>query len=93
MQFGEAGRGPGAKGKQLFALDTTAEFETRLNNLTEELVETESQHFLGQNPTPLDDWLKVVALVAKKRWENREADKWCGHCGNPKCEVKVRWMW
>jgi hypothetical protein len=93
MQFGEAGRGPGAKGKQLFALDTTAEFETRLNNLAEELVETESQHFLGQNPTPLDDWLKVVALVAKKRWENREADKWCEHCGNPKCEVKVRWMW
>ena len=88
MQFGEAGRGPGPKGKQLFALDTTAEFETRLNGLADELDESRSQHFLGQNATPYDDWLKTVAVAAKKRWENREADRWCGHCGAPSAKSK-----
>jgi NADH pyrophosphatase NudC (nudix superfamily) len=88
MQFGDAGRGPGTKGRELFALDTMAEFEARINRLAESINGTKSKRSMAISGTPMDDWLRQVALKAKRRWENRRTEKWCGHCGSPDAKSK-----
>ncbi|EDU41928.1 zf-MYND domain containing protein [Pyrenophora tritici-repentis] len=84
MQFGDLGRGPGPKGKQLFALDTPEEFAIRFSHLARGADPSQSQHTLAISGTPFDDWLLEVAIRVKKRWDNKDKEKWCGHCGAPK---------
>jgi hypothetical protein len=88
MQFGDIGRGPGPKGKQLFALDTPQEFAMRFSKLATGADPSKSQRTLAISGTPVDDWLGEVALRAKKRWDNRAKEKWCGHCGAPSAKSK-----
>ncbi|KAG9194663.1 hypothetical protein G6011_04698 [Alternaria panax] len=88
MQFGDIGRGPGPKGKQLFALDTAEEFAMRFSKLAKGTDSSKSQRTLTISGTPADDWLEEVALRAKKRWDNRANEKWCGHCGAPRAKSK-----
>lgn len=83
MQFGEIGRGPGPKGKQLFALDTPEEFAIRFSHLAKGADPSKSQRNLTISGTPFDDWLEEVAVRVKRRWDSRENEKWCGHCGAP----------
>ncbi|RMZ72612.1 hypothetical protein GMOD_00007622 [Pyrenophora seminiperda CCB06] len=88
MQFGDIGRGPGPKGKQLFALDTPEEFAIRFSHLAKGADPSKSQRSLAIPGTPLDEWLLEVAIRVKERLENREKDKWCGHCGAPNAASK-----
>lgn len=83
MQFGDLGRGPGPKGKQLFALDTPEEFALRFSQLAKGTDPTKHKTTLDINPTPVDDWLEEVAIRTKRRWDNRHKENWCGHCGAP----------
>ncbi|KAF2829231.1 hypothetical protein CC86DRAFT_187080 [Ophiobolus disseminans] len=89
MQFGDAGRGPGLNGKQLFALDTTAEHQSRVmrtmgGNDPEKTPKTSG----AIRGTPYDDWLTEVATRVKKKWDNRHEEHWCGHCGSPDATSK-----
>ena len=88
MQFGDVGRGPGPKGKQLFALDTPEEFAIRFSHLAKGVDPSQSQRSLAIDGKLLDDWLKQVAIRVKKRWDNRDEGKWCGHCGAPNAASK-----
>jgi hypothetical protein len=88
MQFGDIGRGPGPKGKQLFALDTPEEFAMRFSKLAKGTDPSKSQRNLAISGTPADDWLEEVAIRTKKRWDNRADEKWCGHCGAPGAKSK-----
>ncbi|KAF2109880.1 hypothetical protein BDV96DRAFT_584753 [Lophiotrema nucula] len=81
IQFGDAGRGPGEKGKGLFALDTPEEFQARVMVLFGGNTQPKTNERIGS--TPDDEWLKQVAQKVKERWEKREEEKWCGHCGGP----------
>jgi hypothetical protein len=88
MQFGDIGRGPGEKGKGLFALDTWDEFVTRLPNLADGNDGNVTKTSARVGSTPLyDTWLKKVARRAKQRWDKQDEEKWCGHCGGPVPEV------
>ncbi|CAI9632403.1 unnamed protein product [Alternaria burnsii] len=88
MQFGDVGRGPGPKGKQLFALDTPEEFAVRFSKLAKGANSSKSQRTLAISGTPVDDWLEQVALRTKERWDKRAKEKWCGHCGAPCAKSK-----
>ena len=88
MQFGDIGRGPGPKGKQLFALDTPEEFALRFSMLAKGTDPSKSDRTLAISGTPVDDWLWEVAMRTKKRWMNRATEKWCGHCGAPGAKSK-----
>ncbi|KAI0158233.1 hypothetical protein GGR57DRAFT_510408 [Xylariaceae sp. FL1272] len=81
LQFGELGRGPGANGKALFALDTEEEFLDRMSQVAEDHIEESFRVSLRIGESPDDEWLKEVAKKVKERWERRAVEKWCGHCG------------
>jgi hypothetical protein len=83
MQFGDIGRGPGPKGKELFALDTPDEFALRFSKLAKGTNPSKSKRSLAISGTPVDGWLMEVAQRVKTRWDNRRTEKWCGHCGVP----------
>lgn len=88
MQFGDAGRGPGIKGKQTFALDNMAEFEARWSRLAAGTDTSKSKQSRTLTGTSVDDWLTEVAIRAKKRWDERATSKWCAHCGAPDATFK-----
>jgi hypothetical protein len=83
MQFGDIGRGPGEKGRELFALDTPDEFALRFSKLATGTDPSKSKRTVVISGTPVDDWLTEVAQRVKTRWQNRRTEKWCGHCGAP----------
>jgi hypothetical protein len=99
MQFGELGRGPGAKGKMPFALDTRDEFNARHARLAMASVVVGVSKRIGFSDWPDDAaaeereyglaalppsaLLVDIARRVKERWENRDKEKWCGYCGAP----------
>jgi hypothetical protein len=104
MQFGKLGRGPGAKGKMPFALDSRAELNARHARLAED---SEIQNVFQRMELP--DWSDVAltegtykglsalpesallvdaARRVKERLENRDKEKWCGYCGAPGLKSK-----
>ena len=83
MQFGDTGRGPGPKGKELFALDTPEEFALRFSKLATGTDSSKTKETLAISGTSVDDWLTEVAQRVKTRWDNRKTERWCGHCGVP----------
>ncbi|KAH8836097.1 hypothetical protein DL96DRAFT_1576709 [Flagelloscypha sp. PMI_526] len=83
MQFGDVGRGPGVKGKATFALDTSEEFRDRLNMVAEGIDPSFRRVSRRIGPCQWDNWLRDVAGRVKARWDRRESEKWCGHCGAP----------
>ena len=87
MQLGDVGRGPGAKGKGTFALDTIDEYKERLMQLADGNDAGKARSSLRVGPSEHDWWLKDVARRAKARWDKRETAKWCGHCGGPGPEL------
>ncbi|KAK7460639.1 hypothetical protein VKT23_009356 [Stygiomarasmius scandens] len=89
MQFGDVGRGPGAKGQGLFALDTMNEYYDRLEKITEGNDDSFTKMSQRIGPSNDDKWLKLVAKKAKERWEERDAERWCGHCGAPGVAAKA----
>ncbi|KII85143.1 hypothetical protein PLICRDRAFT_45285 [Plicaturopsis crispa FD-325 SS-3] len=92
MQFGSKGRGSGGELFQLETMDKWHEFTERVAHI---LVPTKRDatrigpHAWG------DPWLKKCAKRVKARWENREAEPWCGYCGAPaptkRCPCKGPW--
>lgn len=91
LQFGDAGRGPGKKGQGLFALDTAIEFDQRLDSVCQGTVQGSFSvsHRMNPHRVPtMDKWLREVAAKVKGRWEARDEEKWCGHCGTPAKEDK-----
>ncbi|OSS44999.1 hypothetical protein B5807_09151 [Epicoccum nigrum] len=87
MQFGEVGRGPGREGRMLFALDTKTDYEERLNRIANGVDLARRQvntSMVMAGGAPLE---KVVCKV-KERWEKRDTEKWCGHCGAPEPEFR-----
>jgi hypothetical protein len=89
MQFGDDGRGPGEAGQGLFDLGTDDEFEERMyGKFTTNLDPAGHKSSARINPGPRDKWLKEAAERVKERWENREKERWCGHCGCPVPEDK-----
>jgi hypothetical protein len=89
LQFGDVGRGfgdpkRGGGGDALFALDTSEEYEVRMARVADvdpDKSKTKISTRIG--PTPHDEWLKQVAQRAKERWDRRDEERWCGHCGKP----------
>ncbi|KAI1258404.1 hypothetical protein F5Y18DRAFT_413630 [Xylariaceae sp. FL1019] len=97
LQFGELGRGPGANGKALFALDTESEFLDRMSQVAKDQAEDSLRVSLRIGECPDDKWLKEVAKKVKERWERKAVEKWCGHCGralpSPKACAKCHKEW
>lgn len=80
MQFGDAGRG--LRGRtSLFVLEDMDAFRTRM----EELAESVSGPDMGGPYIPRGEeyWLEDVARRVKRRYDRRETEHWCGHCGAP----------
>jgi hypothetical protein len=81
LQFGDAGRGLG--GRSTFALESLDVFYDRVEAIARG-ADTENIKSSGRiGPCPDDAWLKMVAKRAKERWEARDTQPWCGHCGAP----------
>ncbi|KAJ4293550.1 hypothetical protein N0V90_008833 [Kalmusia sp. IMI 367209] len=86
MQFGDAGRGPGSEGQSLFVLETFAEYATRIEKVSAGLDRStiKTSYRVGPHGREgWDEWLKQVAQRAKNRWEKRNTERWCSHCGKP----------
>ena len=81
MQFGEAGRGRKSKGT--FALESLDHFYDRLETIAGgcDSSKTKTSHRILDSPD--SEWLEKVAKRAKARWDARDTDPWCGHCGAP----------
>lgn len=85
MQFREVGRGPGKEGKMLFVLEEKTEYEERLERIAgsvdldwREIGIVLDQEFAGSS----------IVRKVKERWEKRDTEKWCGHCGAPEPKFK-----
>lgn len=78
MQFGEAGRG---KGGEIFKLATIQEFFEGMKSIAEGSGGGSGSDRIG--PSPVEAWVKEVAVTVRARWENREKAPWCAHCGKP----------
>jgi hypothetical protein len=87
MQFGEAGRGPGEKGKMLVVLDTKTDYDKRLLRIAEG-VDLAQRRTLPLMLTMYDANMDRVACKVKDRWEKRHTEKWCAHCGAPEPQFK-----
>ena len=84
MQFGDVGRG--LNGKSTFVLEKLEDWYARLQRITgsNTLPSVRAQPTrIGNVPRDIDVWLLGCARRAKARWENREQEPWCGHCGKP----------
>lgn len=88
MQFGDVGRGLGGSG--LFALETLDEYNTRMGKISKGVLGEETEVSLSVRSHPdKEDWLMAVAARAKARWDKRDQEKWCGHCGAPVSTAKT----
>lgn len=87
MQFGDIGRGPGEKGKMLFALDRMEESEARLKKLAQRTKNRRLAMFMASSKHSVD-YVHQVAQRVKERWENRATEKWCAYCGAPEPQFK-----
>ncbi|KAF2793142.1 hypothetical protein K505DRAFT_325657 [Melanomma pulvis-pyrius CBS 109.77] len=87
MQFGDVGRrfGDPARGggEALFVLDTSKEYERRMACVADVDIGENTKISTRIGTTPKDEWLKEVARRVRDRWEKRDEEKWCGHCGSP----------
>ncbi|KAJ8112648.1 hypothetical protein OPT61_g5030 [Boeremia exigua] len=85
MQFGEVGRGPREKGKMLVVLETRADYDERLLRFAGGVdVEQRQTVFLDKGYRDMyHASLERAARKVKERWENRDTEKWCAHCGAP----------
>lgn len=81
LQFGEAGRG--FNGKGIFVLEPVDQYMTRLNNYARRNDFKNAKLSIRINAAPDDEFLQEVARRAKERWDKRNTEKWCQHCGAP----------
>ncbi|EJD51271.1 hypothetical protein AURDEDRAFT_111861 [Auricularia subglabra TFB-10046 SS5] len=91
MQFGDAGRG--LRGKSLFVLEPMETFKARMLTVAESADEPVTGGPMLESPKSI--WLKEVARRAKERYDRREKEHWCGHCGAPAkrfaCKCRAAW--
>lgn len=79
MQFGEAGRG--LRGRSLFVLEPMENYKARMLTVAGT---ADGPVIAGRLPEDAKTmWLKDVARRAKQRYDRREKEHWCGHCGAP----------
>lgn len=88
MQFGEVGRGPGEKGKMLIVLETKAEYEERLGRIADGVDPAQRETGPPIMLTMYDPEVDRIVRKVKERWEKRETEKWCAHCGAPEPKFK-----
>lgn len=81
LQFGDVGRG--FRGRGIFVLEPVKDYIRRLDTLAVGNDYHDAKRSLRMRPTPFDDYLKEVAHRAKERWDKRQTEHWCGHCGAP----------
>ncbi|KAJ7576930.1 hypothetical protein C8J56DRAFT_971975 [Mycena floridula] len=88
MQFGDTGRG--IKGKGVIVLESYDAFSSRIfDKVAQGGDYTRASHAILPNTSEsIELWLKQVARRAKQRWDKRETDPWCGHCGAPARDAK-----
>jgi hypothetical protein len=81
MQYGEVGRG--RKSKEAFALESLDHFYDRLEKIAggNDALKTKTSRRISNYPD--GEWLEDVAKRVKTRWDARDTDPWCGHCGAP----------
>lgn len=79
-QFGDIG----GKNKGAFVLDSIDRYQKRvIEKVAARCEENETRTFQRMGASENDAWLKDVAEKVKKRWEERNFQRWCGHCGRP----------
>lgn len=92
MQFGDAGRGLRG-GTALFVLEPMARFKARMLGLAERVDAPVPGGPMLERPEL--QWLRDVARRAKERYDRRETEHWCGHCGAPAerfiCRCHTAW--
>ncbi|KAJ7660754.1 hypothetical protein DFH06DRAFT_1193217 [Mycena polygramma] len=81
LQFGDAGRGLG--GRSTFALESMDAFYDRLETVASDADTKNTRTSARMRSCPDDELLKQVARRVKQRWEARDTESWCGHCGGP----------
>lgn len=87
MHFGEAGHGPGEKGKMVIVLDMKADYDKRLLRVADGVDLSRRRNTLILVP-PCDPIMDRIARKVRERWENRATEKWCAHCGAPEPKFK-----
>lgn len=87
MQFGEVGRGLG--GRSTFVLEDLDKYYDRIEKIAVSADTANAQISQRIRSTPNDVWLKEAAKRVKQRWEKREKEPWCGHCGVPAVGAKT----
>lgn len=86
MQFGELGRG--LKSNGLFVLESLDQYYDRIEKVAAGADSSTMRLSKMIAETPDDMWLEEVAERVKARWDNREVEPWCAHCGAPGEEGK-----
>jgi len=81
LQFGDAGRG--FKGKGIFVLEPSDQYIARLDNYAKRNDFKNAKLSVRINAAPDSDFLQEAAKRAKARWDQRDTENWCGHCGAP----------
>lgn len=79
LQFGDVGRGLG--GSSLFVLEALDDYVARMRLLAERVEEPVFGGAIAFQPQHA--WLEAVARRVKARYDRRDAERWCGHCGAP----------
>lgn len=88
MQFDEAGRRPGEKGKMLFVLEPKADYHKRLIRIANGVDPTQTKMLTPIMMSIFDPEMDRVARRVKERWEKRGTEKWCAHYGAPEPNYK-----
>ncbi|KAF2663884.1 hypothetical protein BT63DRAFT_465516 [Microthyrium microscopicum] len=81
MQFGELGRG--LKSNGMFALESTTQYHERLKTLAGNVEHIADYRYTTEQGKATPEWAKDVSRRVKERWDRRDTDPWCGHCGAP----------
>ncbi|KAL3419316.1 hypothetical protein PVAG01_09538 [Phlyctema vagabunda] len=89
MQYGEPGRARKSQGT--FALESLDHFYDRLETLATDIDASKTKTSLRIGTSADDEWLAAVADRVKTRWEARDTEHWCGHCGAPSLQgIKLK---
>lgn len=78
MQYGAAARG--SYGDNYF-LGSFSDFDDSMKNICTELIKIETSRRVDIQDVEEDKRLKSCAQRVWDRWQNRESEGWCEHCG------------
>ncbi|RDW95303.1 hypothetical protein BP5796_01066 [Coleophoma crateriformis] len=81
MQFGELGRG--LKSNGMFVLESLDQYYDRIEKVAVGTDNSTMKLSKMIAETPDDVWLEEVAERVRMRWDKREEEPWCAHCGAP----------